>query len=79
MANFLGFSIKNHQKSVALLHGIRYTIRKSFVVFFTNDHLVDDHFDIVIFVAVELHAMHHLTNLTVNSDIKIAFLADLLE
>ena len=79
MAYSVGAGIEYHDEPIALCHGGGYALFQSVIVFFADHHLVYHHFDVVVFVAVELHAMHHFANFAVDTYIQISFLADLLE
>ena len=79
MTDFVGSGIEYHNQAVTLLHGGSYALFQAFLIFFRNNHLVDDYFDVVVLVSVEFHAVHDFTYLTVHSDIEITFLAYLLE
>ena len=68
-----------HQQPVALLHGCRHRLLQPCFVFLLHAQLVDDHLDIVVLVAVHLHAARHLLQLAVDADVEIALAAHALE
>ena len=72
--------IKNHDQSIALLHGDGDRFLEAFFVGrLGHFHAVYNHFDVVIFVTVNLHALNNLQHLSVYSDMQIAFAAHALE
>ena len=80
MADFVGRGIENHNQPVALLHGGGHTLFQALVVLVGSyHHLVYHHFDVVVLVSVEFHAMHDFTHFAIDADIEVAFLADILE
>ena len=71
--------IHEHDESVALSHGIGHTLAQALVVLVVDLEFVDHHLDVVVLVAVETHAMHHLAHLTIDTHIEEALAAHLLE
>ena len=80
MADFIRAGIQYHDQSIALLHGGSYTLLQSLVVLFSgNHHLVDNHFNVVVLVTVQFHAVCNFAYLAIHTDIQIPFLSHLLE
>ena len=56
----IGVFIENHDEALALLHGQSHRLFQSFVGDFRgfglDCHLIDDHFNVVVLIAVDLHA-----------------------
>ena len=79
MAYTLSLCIKNHQQAITLLHGSRYTLLQTFFFLLRNYRFIYHNLDIVIFITVQLHAMHNLLHITVYTHIQVSFLAYLFE
>ena len=80
MADFIGACIQYHDQAIALLHSRSYALLQPLVVLFSgNHHLVDNHFDIVVLVAVQFHAVRNFTDFAIHPNIEIPFLSHLLE
>ena len=79
MADAFCLRIQNHQQSVALLHGNGYALSQTFLFLLGHYGLVNHHFDVVILVAVQLHAVHYLGDVAVYTHIQIPLAAHLFE
>ena len=79
VADFVVFGIQYQDEAVALVHGGGYALLQAVLVLVAHHHFVYHHFDVVVLVAVELHAVYYLAYLSVYTDIQVAFLAYLLE
>ena len=79
MTNALCLRIQNHQKPVALLHGRSHTLTQTLIILIRNDGLVYHHFNIVILISVELHAVSYLFHFAVYTNVQITLLSNLLE
>ena len=80
MADFIAGSIQYHDKPVSLVHGSSYTLLQALVVLIGSyHHFVDYYFDVVVLIAVYLHAVSDFAHFSVYSHIEITFLTYLLE
>ena len=79
MAHLPTLFIKNHDESIALLHGISHTFAQAAIVLVRNFELIYYHLDVVILLAIEAHAVSHLHNLAIDTHIEKSFTSHLLE
>ena len=73
------FLVENHQGTVALLHGRLHAVAQAVEVLFLHFQLVDDHLDVVIFVAIDLHSAFDFLNFAIDADVEIALAPHRLE
>ena len=76
--SLIRFLVENHDESLALLHSQGHRLLQA-VNFTAHRHLVNDHFDVVVLVAVHLHASGNLLQLSINADVQVALAAHVLE
>ena len=79
MAHLATVLIHEHDESVALSHGIGHALAQALVVLVVDLELIDHHLDVVVLIAVETHAVHHLAHLAIDTHIEEALAAHLLE
>ena len=79
MPHFSGIDIKNHNLSIALLESLFNGVRKAFIVEATHFQAVNHEFDIMILVAVNLHAVCEFAEVSIHPHIDISFLNQLLK
>ena len=79
MAHFIGAGIEYHHQAIALLHGRSDTLLQAVLVLVGYHHLVNHHFDVVVLVSVQLHAMSHFAHFAIYPDIEIALLPHIFE
>ena len=72
MANLIGVEIIDKHLSITLFHGCGDALDETFVLSFLNDKTVHNDLNIMILVAIHLHACNDLLNDTIHAYIKIA-------
>ena len=72
MANLIGVEIIDKHLSITLPHGCGDALDETFVLSFLNDKTVHNDLNIMILVAIHLHACNDLLNDTIHAYIKIA-------
>ena len=65
--------IDNHDQSFTLFHRHLYALFQTLVGIVLDSQAVDDYLDVVVLVAVNLHALSNLRNLTVDAYMEVAF------
>ena len=70
--------VENHNQALALFHGRLDTLLQTLALAL-HLHFVDDHFNIMVLVAVHLHALPDLHNLTIHAHGQVALTAHGLE
>ena len=78
MLDFPRVIIHNHDETFALLHSCLDGFLQTFIGTL-NGYAVNDHFDVVGFIAVHLHTLLNLLHFTVNADMQIALLTHRLK
>ena len=68
-----------HHLSFSHLHCYFKTLLQTFLILLVDSEFVDDHFNVVILVSIDFHALGHIHNLTIHTGIEIPLLADALE
>ena len=76
---FIVVLIQYHDNAVALLHCYLNGLFQAFVVLALNLQLVYHHFDIVVFIAVNLHAAGYLHYLAINAHVQVTLASHTLE
>ena len=80
MLDLASVLIENHNQSVALLHGDRDGFFKTLLIGSLGHlHAVDNNLDVVVLITVNLHALHYLQHLSVNSNMHVTLTAHAFE
>ena len=75
VAQFARVGIQHLQQSVALLERYGHCLSQPRFILLLHTQAVDDHFDVVVAVPVQLHLGHYLAHLTIDAHIEIALAA----
>ena len=78
-AHGIGVGIENEHQSIALLEGLSHALFQALLVLALYAELVDDHFDVVIFVAVEAHTVFHGSEFAIDAHIEESLFANALK
>ena len=77
--NLIGILIPNHDKSLTLTHGNADGITKSFLITFLHGKLINNNLNVMVLVAIHLHATLQFENLIIHTNLEIALATHLLK
>ena len=66
MTDVFRLGIQNHHQAVTLAHGSCHALFQASVILFSHHQFINNHFDIVVLIAVEFHAMRYFTHFTIH-------------